>query len=109
MVVIRGSNKDHIQVFGMVFKQLSPIGVTLRLAPAFLLKDTAPARLVHFGEGHALAAFLVSGFCVRTGAAANGNKANLQLLIEALRSDDAGDAERGRRTECGRSFYKLTT
>ena len=62
------------------------------LAPAFLFKDAAPASLVHVGEGHTLAAFLMGGICVCLGSATNGDKSDLQLFTEALGSDDAGKA-----------------
>jgi hypothetical protein len=54
MRVIRGCHENHIQLIGVIFKQLMPIRIAGCTFPAFFLENASPPSTINLSKGNAL-------------------------------------------------------
>ena len=91
--VVGSGDENHVELFGVVFKQLAPIRVAFGLAPALLLVNALPASLVDLGEADALESVFVSSTGMSAGAAADGDEAHLKLTVLVLSAQNVGEGQ----------------
>ena len=84
VAVVRRGDENHVQLLGVLFEHLSPIGIARRFLPAVPLQHAAPTRPVDLGEADAVEPHVVGGAGMGAGPAAHGDKADIQLLVKRV-------------------------
>lgn len=93
--MVRGRHENHIQLLPILGEELTPIGVSRRLFPAFLFQHPLPAALIGLGKGDTLQPILMAKGGVVIRLPADSNKPDLQFLIQALAADNSRKTQGG--------------